>query len=432
MDFLRFPILAVAGALHLAGCQRDFDSPFLPDSGSYAGSAWARDADGDGVADSVAKYAPGCGDAPTECLKKAQANAGLGTLLSVAAEDMTLLAGGHPASPRVEWQPAAAPGVLWELASDDSTVARPQGRLVHPLSPGATVLTVSARAGNGPVRTARFKVTVASTRVPVLSVAGADLELAPGETRAPEVEIRPPDATDARYELITHDPRIVRISQGMLVGGEAGQARVTARALDGGHQAIFTVTVRRRIAGVSAQPLTLTAGGPPVPPLIEFNPPDATNKDWHLSGGLLGVAVTTVDGMVKPVGPGAAKFTVTVEGGLSAEFSVTVVAAHVPVRSIRVEDMHFATFAGPDGRVRDPEVTWTPADASDKAYTLTVENPSIARVVGASIEALRTGETKATLTTRDGLKRDTFKIKITALICGGVLGPCDSDKPDDD
>jgi uncharacterized protein YjdB len=263
--------MAVGIAMLIAGCGREFDSPFLPESNGYAGSAWSRDDDGDGVADSVEKYAPDCGGGPAECLRKAQANAGTDT--------------------------------------------------------------------------------AARRHVPVTSVTAEDIRLAPGETRPPVIRILPTDATDPRYEVTTHDPLVMTVRDGMLTGQSAGQTLATVRTLDGSRQATFGVSVE---------------------------------------------------------------------------------AVRIPVRRVRVEDMSFTLLSATEGRIRTPKITWTPADATDKGYSLEVEDTRIARVVGGAIEALRSGETKVTLTPDDGGRKQTFEVKVSLLFgCGGLLNPC-GDGGDDD
>lgn len=434
---VRFLIAAVLGAFHLAGCERDFQHPFLPDGDTSLGSAWSRDGNGNGVADSVEKYAPGCASGPAECLRKAQANAGLnsGGLESVSAEAMSLLAGGPATPPRWSWQPANLSGLAYTLVSDNPGVAEAADSLIRPLAPGSAGFTLTARTSSGQERAARFTVTVSKARVPVKGIRARDLVLAPGESRLPEVVIEPADATDPRYEILTHDPLIAFVRQGMLVGAAAGRTLITVRTLDGGHEAVFQAVVHRKVEGITIRPLTLKADAKPQAPLLDFIPADATDKGYALSGGDARVAVITADGKIRPVGPGSTRMTATVEGGLKAEFPVTVEAVPIPVQSVKVANMDVVLLAETDNRKRDPTITWTPADATDKGYALSSDNPSVARVAGGSVEVLKTGEAKITLVSKDGNKQATFKVKVTILIPCGTLYPCedgDSDDDDDD
>ena len=99
-----------------------------------------------------------------------------------------------------------------------------------------------------------------------------------------------------------------------------------------------------------------------------------------------------------------------------------------PVKSVKVPDMAITLLTESDDRVREPQIAWTPPDATDKGYALTSDNPAVVRVVGGSVEAMKKGEAKVTLTSHDGNKRDTFKVKVEVLIpCGTLLNPCKDD-----
>lgn len=343
---LAWPLLPAAGlaVFLLHGCQREFDSPYHPRSDGYVGPEWSLDGDGDGISDSVEKYAPGCGGDPETCLRKARENAGIAEGLdSVTARDLDLVAGGPPVAPDLAWHPQseAAP---YALASDNPAVAAAADSLVRPVAPGQAVFTVTVRADSGPPLTARFRVNVAIARVRVTSVSASDLVLEAGRSAVPEVVVYPAIATDKGYELLTHDPGVAEARGIAMLGIAPGTTRVTVRSSDGGHEALFRVTVR------------------PAP---------------------------------------------------------------VAVRGVKVEDMVFALLASVDERRRVPSITWTPEDATDKGYTLASEHPEVARVVGDSIEAMRNGETKVTLTTRDGGRKDTFKVRVNWIVgCGGPIDPC--------
>lgn len=260
MDFLkglpdRVPAAALllAAAL-LAGCDREFENPFLPDSEGYAGAAWSSDDDGDGVADSVEKYAPGCGAGPSECLKKARSNAELAKrsgLDSIRAENMSLVEGGPAAAPRLRWYPEGLAGIRYSLASDNSRVASPVDGLVRPQAAGSAQFTLTARDAAGTERTARFRVTVApkQVRVPVRGVHVKDMEFnlltgSGGPARPPDIAWIPADATDKGYTLVVRDPDIARVVGGSIEPLRGGETRAELHAHDGGMKAGFKVRVK--------------------------------------------------------------------------------------------------------------------------------------------------------------------------------------------
>lgn len=329
------------GALLLVafgGCGRDFESPFLPGSAGYAGRAWTTDYDGDGIADSVAKYAPGCLDTPKRCLNKALA------------------------------------------------VAR----------------------GDGPR--------------PVTSISAPDLALTIGRSKAPRVAILPPEASQSAFALASGDPGVARIRDSLVVGASLGTTQVTVTALDGsGKSGFFKVTVGLPADKLEARDLECEAGGPARGPDLVFSPAGASDTGYALDGGNVHIAFVTGDGRrIQPVGPGATRMEVVTEAGLTDEFTVTVRAAIIHVRAVEVEDMDFAmageggSTIGPEDwrRYKKPVVAWTPANASDKGYSLTSANPRVVQPDGRWVKAVGWGETTVTLTTDDGGIRAAFRVTV--------------------
>ncbi|MDQ2999998.1 MAG: hypothetical protein M3Y08_01865 [Fibrobacterota bacterium] len=166
--------------LVLAGCNRDFDRPYVPTSPEYAGSDWARDLDGNGVADSVEKYAPGCqGDAQT-CLTLAQAQSesgvgdpgddtgkskpGIVLVESISAPDMRMSVG-ETRQAQVQFLPAHVTSRNYELSSQKGSVAvvRPSG--IYASGLGTTLITVHALDGSDKLGQFRITVVAAASKI---------------------------------------------------------------------------------------------------------------------------------------------------------------------------------------------------------------------------------------------------------------------------
>jgi hypothetical protein len=419
----------------LLSCQRQFDNPYLPGSGEYAGAEWSRDGDGDGVADSVAKYAPGCTSGPDACLRSALANAGTGGevpvdtpvtakpgLDSVVAEDLALSVGGDAVTPRFRCYPPGLAGIGYTLQSDDPRVAATDGRVIKPVGQGNTEVTLTAeRPGEAP-KTAVFKVAVTRNRVLVASLKAADLEMKAGEERAPTVTLLPADADDARFELESRNPAVAEVRNGSVIAKAKGTARIVVRALDGGGaQTEFKVKVTVKLLDIDADGLVLDAGDPPAAPHLSFDPPEAATDDYRLEGGDSRIATVTPDGKkVAPLGPGLAFFTVRAPDGIFAVFTVQVKAKVIPVIAVEVQDMVF-DYQGFSAR-KAPVIFWQPADATDKGYTLTSDNLLVAIIVGGAVESVLPGETTVTLATHDGDKRAVFRVQVNLIGSGGGGG----------
>jgi hypothetical protein len=258
MGFLAALVLAC-----LAACSRDFDNPYLPSSSKYAGAEWSSDGDGNGVADSVEKYAPGCGRGPDICLSLALDNAralasGGGDssghdpdvipVEAISASDL-LLAVGETKRARILILPGNATSQAYELSSEDGRIAivTPEG--IYGAGPGSTTITVHALDGSD--KEGRFLVTVSEAGVAVKSVEAEDMGFylfslgdPAAQRKPPIVSWKPENATDKGYTLHSNNPDVARIvGDSIEPGGAIGKTMVTLVANDGGHRARFRVTV---------------------------------------------------------------------------------------------------------------------------------------------------------------------------------------------
>jgi hypothetical protein len=423
--------LALA-ALAFLSCERKFDSPFLPDNGDYAGSDWGQDRDGNGVADSVEKYAPGCRQGPEACLRQAQAAANIGGngnnpdttavakkgIDSVVAEDLSLTEGGDAVPPRFHCYPQGLSAVGYTLLTGDPAVAAVAGEKIRPVAQGNTSVTLTATGPDGGAKTTVFRVTVTRGKVFVSSIRADDMAMTAGEEKAAAITVAPADADDRRVQLVSDDPAVADTRGGVVIAVAKGSARITVKALDaGGAQTSFKVKVTAKLIDLDGDDMELNLGAAPMAPHLIFTPPEAATDDYLLTGGFAGIAEVTPDGKsVAAEGPGLAFFSVSVGGFVYDIFSAHVSAPPpkaVQVLSVRVKDMEFALTKGPLPR-QLPQVTWDPPDATDKSYTLTSDNALVALVVGDAVEAALPGETKVTLATHDGNKLATFRVRVKA------------------
>lgn len=191
---------AFLAAVMLGSCGRDFQSPFDPESETYAGAAWAKDGDGNGVADSVEKYAPNCRAVPRECLG-----------MAIAAAKA-----GRP---------------------DTTGIPRPD-----------TTRPDTARPDTAKPDTVRPDTVKPDPRIPVRSVRVEDMTItvltdADSRFRLPEVAWTPADATDKGYVLESEDPKVARIAGQYVEAVANGETKVILTTSDGGRQDAFKVKV---------------------------------------------------------------------------------------------------------------------------------------------------------------------------------------------
>jgi uncharacterized protein YjdB len=132
----------------------------------------------------------------------------------------------------------------------------------------------------------------------------------------------------------------------------------------------------------------------------------------------------------KPIAAGNADVTLRTLGkGLTAVFRVTVKPAPtltLPVLAIGAENVTF-DLGGPD---QTPKVSYTPAAATRKTYTLSSDKPAVVSVTGTSLHAAAGGTARITITSADGpfgIFQATVRVRVQSVSARDLtLAPGDS------
>jgi hypothetical protein len=429
-----------AGAILAAGvwlasstaCRWDqeYDSPYLPGSGEYAGDEWTHDGDGDGIADSVQKYMPGCDLSPRTCLERARAMKDAPPdRYGLRAGDLLLWTDDGPKPPDLRWSPPEAARRGYALSSADTAIVAIRGGNLLPKAVGEVRVVVTTPGSDGVQAEFRVRVVARGTRVddstqpPPIADTGLiarPIQLVAGDPPAlPLLFWEPPEAEAAGYRLRLDDTTsVVSLTEDRLkvIPLNPGTARVQAASPDDSLHADFLVTVIARrvsVAGLSADSLVVDLKAGPQSPRLHWEPANATDQDYALATRDSSVAVPYA-GKIKPVGPGKTVFTATThDGGFHAEFPVVVEDVPETVTAVSVADMSLLV-----GQVRTPLLSWMPAGAPEPAYALASEDTAIAVVAasdgGARIIGKRPGATRAVLRTANGLSA-SFRVAVASV-----------------
>lgn len=388
----------------LFACTREYDSPYVPGSGSYAGDDWTRDADGNGMADSVEKYAPECPKTPKECIENAKVLSRIGQGYSLTAVDMILWHGSAPVQPRLTWDPVEANVRGFTLSSSDTAKVKIKDGLLDPVGVGNAQVSVTVP---GESRAASFIVKVVPRAgAQVKSLTAKDMVLEAGKEAPPEITWTPADADYKEYRLSIDEPSV-----GWPVGESikaifAGTAKVTVEALDGGHKTAFTLTVtetppRVEAVSVAVEDMFMLAGGEAESPVVVWNPGNVTDKRFLLAPTDTAVAgVNKERDRIVPRSKGSTQVILYALDGSSktADFSVNVTDSAVAVTGILAADLKLTVGSFPTAA----RITWTPADATNRKYTLSSLIPDVARVEGNLIVPASLGRSTMTATAADG------------------------------
>lgn len=448
-------LIAGFAALSIIAClDREYKNPFLGDDPAI-GEGWELDRDGNGISDSVEYYARGCKATPGECLRIALDSAAIAreraeqgkigsdspsvekprdtviiaqpkdTVVVVQPKDTVVAVTGiqvaavylpmgiAKVTPAVTVLPRDARNKGYTLESLDEAIVKVSGSDLVPVKPGSA--KVRARTDEGGF-TAEFDATVVlpDTNVYESAVAVAAMELTEGDAaRAPAVTWTPANTTNQGYSLVSGNPSVVQV----VVEGAAslcrpvapGQATVTLTTKGKGLVSTFKVSVKAapilvvKVLSILAEDLVLGKGDTGAIPMLTLLPAGATDKSFVLASS--NPRVVSVSGTrLNALSGGSARVTATSPDGPSAAFDVTV---RVPVVSVSSPDLSLEA-----GAKAVPVVSFLPADADDKEYTLASSDAKIVSVAGDTLTAVKKGGADITITTADGAKTFRFKVKV--------------------
>lgn len=332
---------------------------------------------------------------------------------SVSVADLTVLVG-RDTAPVVTWTPANPLYADYLLTSGNPEVARVADRKIRGVFPGTADITLESMDGG---HTAVFRATVEDgpTVIYTSSITAEDMYLVKdGEPTAPVLHWLPEKVTDKYFKLVSLDTNVVTILDKTQVAPKApGTTQVYVIVLDGsGATTDFNVSVSSQavpVKGVAASDLDLVAGADAVPPRLAWQPADATNRKYALSSGQPTVAAVQ-GGQILPLSMGIAQFLVTTtDGGFQDTFTVTVGRADT---SNHVDSVKVANLAVPLGSDKKPSITWYPAFAGNRSYTLTSLDTTIAKPFGELVRPVKVGAVDFRLATVDGGLIAAFKVTV--------------------
>jgi uncharacterized protein YjdB len=410
----RIVILLLGLGLSIS-CHRDFESPYIPGSKTYAGDEWTRDADHDGIADSVAKYSPTCTLSPPKCLEQAKVVSVLQQgQNSVVALNMVLWMGDAVVPPRLIWSPAEASIMGYRLTSSDSSVVKPIDGSLKAVSAGSAQITVFVPGSDAVAATFIIRVMAVGKRV--VSISAKDITLDINRDTVPQVLWSPTDASVQEYFMQSDRPDRARIEGQKIRGVAVGIATITLETTDGGKKTAFTVTVQAPLDvvmtdSIYAEEMFMVSGATPEPPVIHWYPDKAADKRYNLLS--LDTSIASLNDkkdMVVPKATGIARvYALALDGSAkTSPFIVNVFPEAVPVKGIKAADMNLILASEP----QVPNFTWLPPNATNRKYSLVSGLPEVASTLNGKISALTMGTSEFIVTTQDGAFQDTFMVNV--------------------
>ena len=251
-------------------------------------------------------------------------------------------------------------------------------------------------------------VTVAVTGI---EVTPAFVELKPGDTQVLKVSVLPENATDKTYTWSSSDESVATVADDVVTAVADGSAVITAVAADGTHKASVTVKVTTAVTGIEVTPafVELKPGDTQVLK-VSVLPENATDKTYTWSSSDESVA-TVADDVVTAVADGSAVITaVAADGTHKASVTVKVTTA---VTGIEVTPA-FVELKPGDTQVL--KVSVLPENATDKTYTWSSSDESVATVADDVVTAVADGSAVITAVAADGTHKASVTVKVTTPV----------------
>ena len=284
--------------------------------------------------------------------------------------------------------------------SSNTSVASVSNGVVVALNEGSSIIMATAENV-----TAMCAVTVLDNPVTGITLDQTSASLKVNESITLTATVSPTNATDKTVTWSTSDESVATVSNGVVIAVKTGTATVTAQAGDKKATCSITVeatpvtsvTLDRTSASLNVnESITLTA---------TVKPDDATDKTVTWTSSNENVATVT-DGVVTALNIGTA--TVSAKAGdITAVCDVTV--EPTPVTEITLNKTS-ATLTEGD------EITLTatvkPDNATNKNFTWSSSDPSVASVADGKVKALKAGTTTISAVTEDGNKTATCDITV--------------------
>ena len=227
-------------------------------------------------------------------------------------------------------------------------------------------------------------------------------------------DITPSNATDTDLDWSVDLPAVATIDdEGLLTAHADGAVTVTARATDGsGVEGSIVITVINQSILVTEITVvgekgdrTITEPGGTLRMIAEITPEDATSPEvtWSLSPE--GLATIGESGLLTAVANGEVTVTATATDGSGVSGSTTVLITSQPVAvtSITVRSESGETEITEDMGTLRLVADVSPADATEKDVTWSVDDERIATVsANGVLTAIRNGTVVVTATATDG------------------------------
>ncbi len=294
------------------------------------------------------------------------------------------------------------------------------------LAPGPTKITASTKDGSYKA-TVELTVVKKITTISVTSISfdKKEYKIYTGDAITLGTVILPSNATNKGITCTSSDDKIVSVTtknNGCDVKGLVkGSATIKATTKDGGYKSSTKVIVADKVTTISVASIKFNTNvvninrGSTKNLEVIFNPSNATNQKITCKSLDEKIATVSTNKNICII-KGIAKGTTTVEayskdGNKKATATINVV---VPVTGVTTNQKEYTIE---EGKEKEIKVSVLPSDATNKNYTCTSNNGSVAQVVkGCLVKGLKPGSATIKVVSKDGSKSTSVKVNVNKKI----------------
>ena len=322
---------------------------------------------------------------------------------------------GTTATVKVNYSPADASikTAKWSSSNYDVADVDSNGNITAK-APGYAIITAKSTDGG---YTATCSV-LCIRPVTGVSLSDKTLSLEVDEKYTLKANVKPSDASDKAVTWSSSDKSVATVSSsGVITGKAQGTATITCKTVDGSYKASCTVTVLKKVKGISLnysskvlyldKTLQLKA---------TVTPTDATDKSVYWYTFDKNIATVDQKGLVTPVGIGSTTIGVkTTDGSFKAYCQIEVRKA---VEKISLNKSSLTIYVDDYYTLK---ATLLPDDATVKAVTWSVSDSTVLAISSKGlIKGKSSGTATVTATTENGLKA-TCKVTVLQSVEGVEL-----------
>ncbi len=302
--------------------------------------------------------------------------------------------------PELTFEPSGATDRKYSLASKDTSIVKVTGDSLIAQKIGSD--SVTATSDDGGIKVT-FEVVVSAKVYRVKGLVAKDIRCVPADTLGPDLTWDPVNATNQGYSLISLDTTKLVVVGNRLRGLAVGNVKVEVTTAEGSLKTTFAVAIENPSFKTDILPITSFKCAP-------CHAPPAT-LNWQDSSSLVHYGASALNRLSRPDSAVGKMPLPTSPNGTLKPRDLAVLLSWIsrvvtPLISISASDTVVNL-----GDTVVPNLIFTPTTATNKTFTLTSNDTTVAAIRGESFVTSDTGNTKVSVTTEEG--KLTAQVKVT-------------------